>query len=466
LPRKKAAETEASQGTSGISQLNLLLQAAGENTFVAEFNEDGELVLPDDVDVQGVLEHEASHESEADHYYTVLEITQHIQAILSEDEIVGFPIRVRGELSNVKHSSRGHVYFTLKDEGAALSGIMWASKVKLLPFRLEDGMAVDVTGTIEIYPPSGSYSIKCDQIDPVGAGTLQMAFEQLKQRLTAEGLFDDRYKKAIPPFPRRIGIITSRTGAVIHDMLRVIRRKNQLVDVLIKPVQVQGDGAALSIAAAIQELNHPAYRLDTLIVARGGGSFEDLFCFSEEPVVRAIFNSTVPVVTGIGHEPDFGLADAVADYTASTPTAAAEISVPDLGLIAEALEKMKQMLADGLTKTVMLFEQRLDTQATQFVEGLERAHLRAEEKLQQATQSLLREKDLLFQHFEHQIQKQAATLDAYNPLKTLARGYSVATNREGNVIQTMASAPIGSTLQIHLSDGQLACEVKEHHARS
>jgi exodeoxyribonuclease VII large subunit len=326
-------------------------------------------------------------------------------------------------------------------------------------------MAVDVTGTLEIYAPSGSYSIKCDQIDPVGAGTLQMAFEQLKQRLTAEGLFDERYKKAIPPFPKRIGIVTSRTGAVIHDMLRVIRRKNQLVDVLIKPVQVQGDGAALSIAAAIQELNHPAYQLDTLIVARGGGSFEDLFCFSEEPVVRAIFQSKIPVVTGIGHEPDFGLADAVADYTASTPTAAAEKSVPDLGLIAEALDKMKHMLAEGLTKTVMLFEQRLDTQATQFLEGLERAHLRADEKLQQSTQTLLREKDLLFQRFEQQIQKQAATLDAYNPLKTLARGYSVATGKDGKVIQNMASAPIGSMLQIHLSDGQLACEVKEHHAR-
>jgi exodeoxyribonuclease VII large subunit len=219
--------------------------------------------------------------------YTVVEVTRLIQSTFHEHPVLGRSIVVEGELSNVKRSSRGHIYFTLKDGEASIGGILWAGVANRLNFDLKDGQAVYLTGKLEIYGRSGTYSLVASKLEPVGVGALQLAFEQIKARLEAEGLFMEDFKKPLPDFPQRIGIVTSSTGAVIHDMLRVIRRKNSFLDVLLFPVKVQGEGAATEIANAITELNNPGYDLDALIVARGGGSFEDLFCFSEEAVVRA-----------------------------------------------------------------------------------------------------------------------------------------------------------------------------------
>ena len=398
-------------------------------------------------------------------FWTVGEVTRYLEALIKEDPMIGHSVRVRGELSNVKHSARGHVYFTLKDTEASISGIVWGSQARLLPFKLEDGLAVDITGKLEIYAPNGTYSLVSQRVEPVGAGAIQLAFEQLKQRLAAEGLFSPEYKKPLPEFPLKIGIVTSRTGAVIHDMMRVIRRKNQQVDVLIVPVKVQGEGAAKEIAEAITELNRPEYKIDVMIVGRGGGSLEDLFCFSEEPVVRAIFASRVPVLTGIGHEPDYSLADAVADHSASTPTAAAERAVPDTERTARDLAAFKSTLLTEMARYLYYYEQTLDMRATEFVDALTRSAETAELQLDRMAEQLVTHTQHTLQRSEQFIAQAAATLDAYNPLTTLARGFSVVTGPQGQLVQSIAAVQPGDTLQIKVSDGSIQCEVQTTHGQ-
>jgi len=393
--------------------------------------------------------------------YTVSELTLILDESLRSHPIFGKSVVVQGELSNVKYSSRGHVYFTLKDEGAGISGILWSSVVNRLAFDLKDGLDVFLTGRLEIYRQNGTYSIVGSRMDPVGLGPLQLAFMQIRERLEAEGLFLDDFKKHIPAFPRRIGIITSSTGAVIHDMLRVIRRKNPLVHVLIHPVNVQGEGAALSIAAAVLELNHAAYALDTLIVARGGGSFEDLFCFSEECVVRAIFQSDIPVVTGIGHEPDFSLADAVADYSASTPTAAADWVVPDILAVQEAVLQDAWQLHERMVGQLNAWEQTLDQRVSQLITL---QTLRLDSLHMQTAQ--LKERFTLYhaqsmQTLEQTLQRLASELDALSPLKTLGRGYAVVHNADQDVIQSVSQVKAGEMISIRVADGGILTRVQQ-----
>jgi exodeoxyribonuclease VII large subunit len=391
--------------------------------------------------------------------YSVSEVTRLLEDSIAEHPVLGGSVIVRGELSNVKRSGRGHMYFTLKDEAAAIGGILWASTASRLNFDMEDGLEVYLTGRLEIYRPSGSYSIVGTKIEPVGIGALQLAFQQIKARLEAEGLFMEEFKKELPEFPERIGIITSSTGAVIHDMLRVIRRKNPLVYVLLHPVKVQGEGAADEIAQAIRELNHPSYDLDLLILARGGGSFEDLFCFSEESVVRAVFESNVPIVTGIGHEPDFSLADAAADYSASTPTAAADWAVPDMQLLLEAHETRVRDLLENMSETILYCEQTLDHGATRLLELHESYLESCGVRLAQKQERMIAQFELYFQKQSQAVAKAAATLDVYNPLTTLARGYGVATDAHGKVIGSVRQAAVGDSLLLRLSDGSLQCTV-------
>lgn len=391
--------------------------------------------------------------------YSVSEVTALLEEAIEEHPTLGGPLVVQGELSNVKRSSRGHIYFTLRDEGASIGGILWASTANRLNFDLEDGLEVYLTGRLEIYRPSGNYSIVGSKIEPVGVGALQLAFQQIKARLEAEGLFMEEFKKEIPDFPERIGIITSATGAVIHDMLRVIRRKNPMVHVLLAPVKVQGEGAADEIAAAIRELNHPSYRLDTLIVGRGGGSFEDLFCFSEEAVVRAIFESALPIVTGIGHEPDYALADAAADYSASTPTAAADWAVPDLQAILENHVSLSKDLLENMAEVILYHEQTLDLNATRMVELHESCLESCGHQWSQKKERLLSQFNLYFQKKQQQLAESVAVLDAFNPLSTLARGYGVASDAQGKVIRSVAQIKQGDAFTLRLVDGEIAGQV-------
>lgn len=400
-------------------------------------------------------------EDDTPSFFSVSDITRFLRDTIASDPLLGGPVTVRGELSNIKTSSRGHVYLTLKDEQAALSGILWASTAIRLPFVLEEGLDVFATGQLEIYAPNGSYSLVVKKMEPVGVGALQLAFQQLKEKLSAEGLFDEAHKKPLPDFPRRVGIITSRTGAVIHDMLRVLRRKNPQVDVLICPVAVQGETAAADIARAVTELNRPEYALDVLIVARGGGSFEDLFCFSDEAVVRAIFNSRLPVITGIGHEPDFGLADAVADFSAATPTAAAEAAVPDLALLQKECSQTQTRLLESMWGYLLFYEQWLDQAATRFIDAHRRILERTETRLGQTRERLLSAMTQFLEKHTRHLQHAAAELDALSPLKTLARGYAVVTTEADHVIASIAKAQPGQRIRVRLYDGTLINTIEE-----
>jgi exodeoxyribonuclease VII large subunit len=410
-------------------------------------------------------------EQEGKSTYTVSEITRLIQNTFSEHPVLGRSIVVEGELSNVKRSSRGHVYFTLKDGDASIGGILWAGVASRLNFELADGMAVYLTGKLEVYGRSGTYSLVASKLEPVGIGALQLAFQQIKARLEAEGLFMEDFKQALPDCPQRIGIITSSTGAVIHDMLRVIRRKNRFMDVLLHPVKVQGEGAAEDIAAAIAELNQPEYELDALIVARGGGSFEDLFCFSEETIVRAIFNSHVPIVTGIGHEPDFSLADAAADYSASTPTAAADWLTPDAEQMVELLNNRLRELMQGMLAHLQYYDRNLDDDTTRLLEQHERLIDNARLHLQRLREQLLAQADGYFLRKVERVASLASNLNAFNPLETLTRGYAVATaaafpdeKKNPPLLHSIAQIKEGEELYLRLSDGRLRARVLSREA--
>lgn len=391
--------------------------------------------------------------------YTVSELTMHLEEVLENDSILGFSVTVQGELSNVKRSSRGHMYFTVKDGHAAIGGILWASTARRLKFDPEDGQEVFLTGKLQIYRPNGSYSIVGSKLEPVGVGALQLAFLQLKEKLEAEGLFLPDYKQPIPEFPARIGLVTSNTGAVVHDMLRTIRAKNPLVDVLLCPVKVQGEGAAEDIAQGIRELNDPSYNLDTIIIGRGGGSFEDLFCFSEESVVRTVFNSRVPIIAGVGHEPDYSLADAAADYSAATPTAAAEYAVPDIHALRENYRYQARELLHRMSEQLLDWEQHLDHTATRFVEYFHGYLDAAASTLDQQEERLKNGFEFYFQKRENHLARLASELEAFSPLKTLGRGYSIATDASGKVIRETVQVKAGDRVTVRLSDGRIMTEV-------
>ncbi len=444
MARSKSSSNDPTQ-----QQLNFLIQPMDEALELEENSEDEQ-------DAEALLE-----ELMGPVIYSVSQLTAVIEEVLSEDPVLGDAVIVQGELSNLKRSARGHVYFTLKDESASISGILWASLARKLNFELEDGLEVYLTGKLEIYAPSGTYSIVGQKIEPVGIGSLQLAFQQIKERLEAEGLFLPEFKQPIPEFPTRVGIITSRTGAVIHDMLRVIRRKNPLVDVLLLPATVQGEGAAEEIAAAIEELNRPEYGLDTLIVGRGGGSFEDLFCFSQEPVVRAIFNSRVPVITGIGHEPDYGLADAAADFSAATPTMAAEYAVPDVQQLIQHHMLRSTTLIELMCGYLFDWEQALDSRATRFVESLLSVFTAAESKLELSREKLVSQVGFYLQALEQKQAQMASELDAFSPLATLSRGYAIPVKADGSVLRSIKQAAPGERFQLRVSDGQVDCQVIE-----
>lgn len=380
--------------------------------------------------------------------WSVSDLTQHLRDTFKADPVLGQTVTVRGELSNVSPSSRGHVYMTLKDDSASLRGVIWASKAARLKFDIDDGMEVFATGKLDVYAAGGSYSLVIDRLEPVGIGALQLAYEQLKAKLTEEGLFDDERKQPLPAFPQRIGIVTAKTGAVIHDMLRVIRRKNPQLDVLLAPVPVQGDGAAEAIAAAITHLNQPQYNLDLLIVGRGGGSFDDLFCFSEEPVVRAIANSLLPIVAGVGHEPDFSLADAAADVTCSTPTAAAETAVPDTVALRDNLTAIEQFLAENLTHALTTAEQHLDRASDSLVSGVTNQLTTHQQQVALHREKLLSIGDGLLTPPQQQLDKLAVELNTLSPLNTLKRGYWVVTQPSGSVVTNLAENHVGDTIHL------------------
>jgi len=292
--------------------------------------------------------------------YTVSQINTLIKVVLEES--LHPRLIVRGEISDWKHHTSGHCYFSLKDESGILPCVMWASKFRNVKFSPEDGMAALATGHIDVYTVGGKYQLYVDKLEPEGVGALQLAFEQMYKRLKAEGLFEEKYKKRLPRYPMRIGILTSESGAAVHDIKDSIHNRWPCAELFLYPVPVQGEGAAEEIAAALRDVNkrNKELRLDILIVGRGGGSLEDLWAFNEEVVARAIFDSKIPVISAVGHEVDTTLADLVADARASTPTKAGVVAVPDMQEVLEHVENLKKGLGSQLKFLIYSAEQQSD----------------------------------------------------------------------------------------------------------
>jgi exodeoxyribonuclease VII large subunit len=394
--------------------------------------------------------------------FSVSQLTNLLGSAWKMHPTLGNKVLVEGEISNLKKSARGHVYFTLKDEGASISGVLWASTASKLKISLEEGMAVIATGLVEIYAPSGNYSLVVSKIEPVGLGGLQLAYQQLKEKLDAEGLFEASRKRALSLFPFKIGLVTSSTGSVLHDMMRVIQAKNPALTVVLSPAKVQGAGASAEIAQAIESLQNPALGLEVIIVARGGGSFEDLFCFSEEAVVRAIATSRLPIVTGIGHEPDFGLADAVADYSAQTPTAAADMAVGNWFDWQQTLTQTGSWLAETVERAVGLATQDVDWKTAQLQEGLQHQTLQAEQALTQLANTLERDALQNLTWAEQRFQQQVAELEAFSPLQVLNRGYAVLeTLQTHQPVKTIQSLRVNDQLKARLAEGALLLRVED-----
>lgn len=385
-------------------------------------------------------------------YLTVSELTRRIKSLLEEN----FPqVWVQGEISNFRNPSSGHMYFSLNDEFAQIPCVMWRSRNEWLPFFPEDGMKVVVNARMSLYEKRGAYQLDVWQMIPSGAGELQMAFEQLKARLRAEGLFDPQYKQPLPKFPRRIGIVTSPTGAAIQDLVSVLWRRFPLVEIVLNPVRVQGEGAAAEIAQAIREFNEYG-EVDVLIVGRGGGSLEDLWAFNEERVARAVFNSRIPIVSAVGHEIDFSICDFVADLRAPTPSAAAELVVPSQDDIRLSLTEIKRKLFQSLQETIRYNRDK--------IEAIQRSYAFRQpmDWVRQQAQRLDELKRTMVTGISHQIILQRQSLKGYRDRLSLLehrnvmkRGYSLCFRRsDRKLVNNSADLKSGSEIELDFFVGK------------
>src|SRR6266478_1585746 len=398
--------------------------------------------------------------------YSVSELTREIKAIVEGR----FPsVLVKGEVSNLRAPSSGHLYFTLKDADACLDAVLFRTEARRLRFSVQNGLSLVARGRLALYEPQGRYQLVCDTVEPLGAGALQVAFEQLKERLQKEGLFESTRKRKLPFLPRRIAVVTSPSGAAVHDFLRVLHRRFANLPVLIVPARVQGEGAAQEIARGIvRAAKQP--RVDVVVVARGGGSLEDLWPFNEEVVARALCGCPVPTVSAVGHEIDVTIADYCADVRAPTPTAAAELIARVKDELAAELAQRKARLGRAIRgqledvlhdqlaarqQMLRALRERLQSQhPRERLHRLEREVVRLEQKLKAlAGRALLARR--------HRYEGLAARLDALSPLKVLARGYAVAFDQRGHALLQASQVQPGERVRVRLHEGELSAEVVE-----
>ncbi|MDO4982847.1 MAG: exodeoxyribonuclease VII large subunit [Eubacteriales bacterium] len=391
---------------------------------------------------------------------SVSELSAVIKELIEENGLFD-NVCVRGELSNYKTYPSGHHYFTLKDSESSLKCVMFKSSAVKLRFRPENGMAVLCTGRLSVYPRDGVYQLICSGIMPEGTGDLQAAFEQLKKKLDGEGLFDSAHKKPLPPFPEKIAIITSSAGAAVHDMIRILSRRWPMTKVLLLPVRVQGVEAPPEIVGAIRYANR--HRLaDIIITGRGGGSIEDLWAFNDERVARAIYDSEIPVISAVGHEPDVTISDYVADVRASTPSNAAEIAVPDKEEFYELLESMRIRSSQAVTKKLSVLRNRLDSAAARRVLTDPSAAVDSRRmELDRLRDGLIAAQERNIARKKQRYIRLTAGLDAMSPLKVLTRGYCVATDRDGTLVKSTSQLAIGQSVSLRLNDGTADCAVTE-----
>jgi exodeoxyribonuclease VII large subunit len=394
---------------------------------------------------------------------TVTEVTRRVRRLLEGDAALQ-DVWVQGEISNFSRPASGHLYFTLKDAGASLRCVMWkgdALRVRGMP--LQDGLSVEAHGKIGVYEPSGQYQLIVDLLRPAGEGVLYAEFMRLKALLEADGLFAPERKRPLPNFPRTLGIVTSSTGAALRDMLNVLRRRLPLAEVVLAAAPVQGTEAPPALVAALQKLNR-LVRPDVILLARGGGSIEDLWAFNDERVVRAVAESQAPVITGVGHETDFTLVDFAADLRAPTPTAAAELATPVTVLdLAGALRSDQQRLSDALNRQIDDCRTGLETLTAGLrfyspVRRLQTETQRLDELSRRAARALAQRLALETAHLAGASRR----LESLSPLAVLRRGYAVVTRLEdGKIVKTAEEAPGGSALQVRLAAGSLSVKVQE-----
>ena len=389
---------------------------------------------------------------------TPTQVGQYIKSFMDRDRVLS-GLLVRGEISNYKMYPSGHHYFTLKDGEGALRCVMFRGDAASLRFRPQNGMQVIAAGRVTVFPRDGQYQLYCVRLTPEGAGDLHIAFEQLKEKLLREGLFNQSHKQPIPRFPRTIALVTSPAGAAVRDMLRILGARWPMARVKVLPVRVQGEGAAEEIAAAIRWANWKQVA-DLIITGRGGGSMEDLWAFNEEVVARAIYDSDIPVISAVGHEPDVTISDFVADLRAATPSNAAELAVPDQNEVYGALLHDQERLRGGMTYRLSQYRQRLN-RAAQSRAMTEPASYFQNKRLLLDYQSrrLAHGLDRSVSGQKERLARLAAALDAMSPLKVLGRGYAIAQKADGKVLSSVKSAAPGDPITLRLSDGTLDCTV-------
>lgn len=391
---------------------------------------------------------------------SVTQINEYIRSKLDGDTLL-CAIAVKGEISNYKMYPSGHHYFTLKDDNSALKCVMFRTSAMHLKFRPENGMKIIAMGKISVYPRDGAYQLYCSAMALDGVGDLHAAFEQLKAKLAAQGLFAQEHKQALPRYPGVIGIVTSSAGAAVHDMLRILRRRYPLTKVRLLPVRVQGAEAPGEIAAAIRYANH--YHLaDLLIVGRGGGSIEDLWAFNDEQVAWAIYESSIPVISAVGHEPDVTISDYVADVRAATPSNAAELAVPDQDVLRQTLDSMSASMATALTQRIRAARRHLNTIAAS--SGLQSPvqYISQRRKSLELLQSrfVSAQQQIVSRKRQNHVAL-TAKLDAMSPLKVLTRGYAMVQTPEGDVVRSVQQVNKGDTVAVRISDGVINATITE-----
>lgn len=392
--------------------------------------------------------------------FTVGQINRYIRNLLENDLILS-SLFVKGEISNFKAHSSGHLYFTLKDASGALSCVMFRQDAAGLPFEPENGMQVVVYGHISLYEKTGQYQLYAEFMEPLGIGALQVAFEQLKEKLAEEGLFDGDFKREIPKNPSCIAVITSPTGAAVRDILQIVKRRDPNVKVAIFPTLVQGEQAAADIVRSLKLVNEWG-KADVIILGRGGGSMEDLWCFNDENVARAVFASEIPVISAVGHETDFTITDFVADMRAPTPSAAAELATTPLAERREAFHRLELRLERDVSALLTSCRRRLDLLKSRPVmeRPLERIY-RTMMDVEETQQRLDKEMTNRLMQRAERWQYLTNRLEAASPLAVMSRGYVMAVTSSGNLLTSVKQAEVGDRVTLHLKDGKIETNIQE-----
>ena len=392
--------------------------------------------------------------------FDVSEVNDYIKTIMDGDGLLS-GLTIRGEISNYKVYPSGHHYFSLKDAGGAIRCVMFRGSAAALRFRPENGMKVLASGRISVFPRDGAYQLYCQRLTPEGVGDLYVAFEQLKKKLQAEGLFDPAHKKPLPPFPQRIAIVTSAAGAAIHDMLRILGKRYPLAKVILLPVRVQGVEAPAEIAGAIRYVNR--FQLaDLIITGRGGGSMEDLWAFNDERVARMIYLSQIPVISAVGHEPDVTISDFVADLRAATPSNAAELAVPEQGELRERIAALRLRLAQAEERRLKLIRQQVEKLQSARVLQNPKNYLEDRRLLLDFQQNKLTAamRQLVLKKQQDFVARRTA-LEAMSPLKVLSRGYAMTRDSAGRVVTDAAALKPGEIITVALRNGEVDAAVRE-----